>query len=306
MHNIFLDAHTTEDIDSRIAKILRDVGAPEPPLRLEIVRDLLSLDRAYYSKSDNGILQETAHRLVIAGQQVMRRPLLLWDVVRKLDIKALWVPDRKRILIDEELPSPKQRWGEAHEIGHSILPWHEMVLHGDVKRTLSFTCEQRVEAEANYAAGRLLFLQEAFSERLVASPLAFKRVRELATEFGNTMTSTLWRVVETVTAPAFGMVSQHPRHAVLPDAEPIRYFVRSAHFANQFRQHSAANLFSRLSPFCFGNRGPIGSSDMVLADANGVEHLFFVEAFYNHHDTLTLGVYRGLKPTAVSMPISRR
>lgn len=302
MHNIFLDDRTTRDIDARIARILRDVGDPEPPLRLEVVRDLLSLDRAYYSSSDGGILQETIHRLTIAGQQVMRRPMLLFDVVRKLDLKALWVPDRKRILIDSELPTAKQRWGEAHEIGHSILPWHDMVLHGDAKRTLSFTCEQRIESEANYAAGRMLFLQETFNERLDSSPLTFARVRQLAGEFGNTMTSTLWRSVETVVVPAFGLVSQHPRHAVVAETNPIRYFVRSKPFGHRFRQLSAQEIFAKLGTFCFGNKGPIGKGDMVLCDANGNEHVFFVEAFFNHHDALTLGLYRGVRPTQVAMP----
>lgn len=306
MHNIFLDERTTGDIDSRIAKILRDIGDPQPPLRLEIVRDLLNLDRAYYSKTDSGVLQETIHRLTVAGQQVMRRPLLLLDVVLKLDIKALWVPDRKRILIDKELPTPKQRWGEAHEIGHSILPWHEMVLHGDVKRTLSLACEQRIEAEANYAAGRMLFLQELFVERLCGSPVSFARVRELSSAFGNTMTSTLWRIVESVAEPAFGLVSQHPRHPVTDGVPPIRYFVRSKLFESQFKHLTSGHIFSKLGTFCFGNRGPIGSADVIFTDSNRVDHVFFVEAFYNHHDTLTLGSYRGIRAPQVSMAVQSR
>jgi hypothetical protein len=31
--------------------------------------------------------------------------------VKKLDLKALYIPDRKRILIDTELPSKKQHGG---------------------------------------------------------------------------------------------------------------------------------------------------------------------------------------------------
>ena len=33
-----------EDIVARTRKILRDLGEPEPPLRLELVRELLKLD----------------------------------------------------------------------------------------------------------------------------------------------------------------------------------------------------------------------------------------------------------------------
>ena len=149
----FLTERTERDIDRRVSKILKDLGDPDPPLRLEVVRELLRLDLAYYSSSDQGVLSETVHRLSVAGKQVFQRPGLLWEAVKKLDLKALWLPDRKRILIDKELPSKKQRWGEAHEIGHSILPWHEAAIHGDMKQTLSPTCEHQIEAEANFTAG---------------------------------------------------------------------------------------------------------------------------------------------------------
>ena len=121
-HNCFVNDRTARDIDGRVAKVLKDLGDPDPPLRLEIVRELLELDRAYYSSSDGGALEETVHRLKVAGKQVIRRPSLLLDVVKKLDLKALWVPDRSRILIDSEIPSAKQRWGEAHEIGPGADP----------------------------------------------------------------------------------------------------------------------------------------------------------------------------------------
>ena len=295
MENAFLDDRTAEDIDSRIAKILRDTGNPEPPLRLEVVRDLLQLDKAFYSVQDGGALQETVHRLKLAGKQVIQRPGLLWDVVKKLDLKALWVPDRKRILLDSDLPPPKQRWGEAHEIGHSILPWHGMVMHGDVKRTLSLTCQLHLEAEANYAAGRLLFLQDAFVERLLSSPISFDRVKALSKEFGNTMTSTLWRVVESNEEAAFGLVSRHPRHEATPGEEDVRYFLRSRAFTAQFPHVTGAAVFQRLASFCYGSRGPIGSDEVIITDVDRVQHVFFVEAFYNAHDVLSLGLYRGVR-----------
>lgn len=210
MENVFLEERSAHDIDKQVSKVLRDLGNPAPPLRLEIVRESLKLDRAYYSSNDHSVLQETVHRLKVGVKQIIKRPTLLWDVVRKRELKALWVPDRKRILIDQELPSGKQRWGEAHEIGHSLIPWHDEMMHGDALRTLSITCEQLLEAEANYAAGRLLFLQDEFTERVRATSLSFDQVRQWSTDFGNTMTSTLWRIVESVESPTFGLVSRHP------------------------------------------------------------------------------------------------
>jgi hypothetical protein len=293
LHNCYLKERTARDIDERITKILKDLGDPEPPLRLEIVREQLKLDLAFYSTSDTGVLAETIHRLRVAGKQVLQRPSLLIDAVKRWDLKALWVPDRKRILIDSELPSAKQRWGEAHEIGHSILPWHDTVMHGDRKQTMSLACELQVESEANFAAGRLLFLQDVFVDHLRASSLTFASIKSLSKVFGNTMTSTLWRAVEASEQPVFGLVSQHPRHTL--GEEPLRYFVRSRRFEQQFGEIAAMQIFAALKAFCRGNRGPIGSGEILLTDANGEQHIFFVEVFFNTHDALTLGVHQAAR-----------
>ena len=47
------------DINEHIARLIRDLGNPEPPLHLEQVRELLKLDLTYYSKSDLNLLNNT-------------------------------------------------------------------------------------------------------------------------------------------------------------------------------------------------------------------------------------------------------
>jgi hypothetical protein len=42
----------------------------------------LELDKGFYSVQNGGALQETVHRLKLAGKQVIKRPSLLWDVVK--------------------------------------------------------------------------------------------------------------------------------------------------------------------------------------------------------------------------------
>jgi hypothetical protein len=265
--NIILDAETARDIDDRVSRVLRDLGYPGPPLPLAEVRELLSLDRAFYASGDTDVLKETVHRLRVAGKQVLLRPSLLLDVVRKLELKALWVPDRRRILIDRELHSARQRWGEAHEIGHSLIPWHDQMLHGDPQRTLQQACELRLEAEANYAAGRLLFLRGEFRERLLSDPVSLASVRSLAKVFGNSVTATLWRAVEVLDRPAFGLISQHPRDPLPPDSPPVRHFIRSREFASHFPGITSDYLFALLSRFCFGRVGPIGQALSRLVKA---------------------------------------
>ena len=70
---------------------------PEPPLRLEDVRELLKLDRVFYTADDPGVMRETISRIRIAGIQVFERPMLIIDAIRKSSLKALYLPDRKRI-----------------------------------------------------------------------------------------------------------------------------------------------------------------------------------------------------------------
>ena len=166
LKNTYLRPKTEAEIDALVRKIIRDVGDPEPPLRMEDVLDRLRLDRRYYTTADDGVLRETVHKIKVAGLQVLKRPGLLLDAVRKLSLKALFLPDRKRILVDKALPSSKIRWAEGHEVGHSVIPWHDDLMHGDTKQTLTPACHLQIEAEANFAAGRLLFLQDKFRSHL--------------------------------------------------------------------------------------------------------------------------------------------
>lgn len=300
MNNPFLQSREARDIDRAVEKVLRDLGRPEPPLDLANVRRLLRLDRAYYSSASDGVLRETIHRLTIAGKQVLERPSLLLDAIRKFDLRALWLPDRKRILIDSTTPTLKQRWDETHEIGHSLIPWHEPLMHGDQYLTLSISCHEQVEAEANYAAGRLLFMQGRFHEELRSRKFKFSTVQELHELFGNTITSTLWRAVESSELPTFGLVSIHPQKNVKEGTPLIRHFLRSPSFAQRFKDVAASEIFLALRGFCFGTRGLIGQDDIILADAANVRHRFSVECFHNSYDALTLGVYQGIKAPVIA------
>lgn len=304
MPNLYLDPLTVRDIDMAVGKILRDLDNPEPPLRLEPVRELLRLDRQYYSSTETGVLQETVHRLRVAGQQLIHRPTLLLEVVQKRKLSALWIPDRRRILIDSELPSPKVRWAEAHEISHGIVPWHESMAHGDERRTLSLACELRLEAEANFAAGRLLFLQDRFLAELLSGDLAIAHIRSLAERFGNTITSTLWRSIESSSATSFGLVSQHPRADLADASEPlVRYFIRSRAFEQQYAAVTELDLYYHLRSICWGKRGPIGKGEIGLRDARGDVGVFHLECFYNGHDALTIGKY--IRPKTIVVPIAQ-
>jgi hypothetical protein len=295
LKNILLRERTARDIDDLVAKVLRGLGDPEPPLCLDEVRDLLRLDRAYYSSTEDGALREVAHRLRVAGKQVLARPALLGEAIRKWSLRALYLPDRKRILIDSELPESKQRWSEAHEVGHSVIPWHQRTMLGDNRQTLTPACHVQIESEASYAAGQMLFLQQRFVIEARDLAVGIDAIRTLKSRYGNTITTTLWRYIEQSDVPLVGCISHHPHR--LPEdfnpIEPFKYYIRSPRFLAQFSSIPESQVFRAIRGYCLDRRGgPLGAADIVLTDDNGARHIFHFETFFNQYDALTLGVHR--------------
>ena len=131
MTALILRTRVRTEILSKADRILRELGYPEPPLRLEDVRELLKLDRSFFTGESDGLLKTAFSRLKRSGKQLLKRPTLLGDAIKKFDLRALYLPDQKRILIDDSIPQAKHRWLEAHEIGHDILPWHHEMMMGD-------------------------------------------------------------------------------------------------------------------------------------------------------------------------------
>ncbi len=299
--NRILSAKTAQDIDQRIERVLKGLGNPEPPLRLEDIRRLLKLDRRFYTAKDSSVAREAISRIRVATIQVYERPTLILDAIKKFSLKALYLPDRKRILLDGDLPEKKHRWNEAHEIGHSLLPWHEDVMHGDNAHTVSVDCHEQVEAEANFAAGRLLFLRDRFTNEARAMAPTLDSVKQLHTKFGNTYSTTLYRFVEMSgqDRPIIGMITDHPHASRRPanhdPAKPCRHFIQSPAFAARFSRMPETDMFKAVASYCGAQTGgPLGNSEMILTDDNGDQHRFYFETFFNRYDALTLGVY--LKP----------
>lgn len=296
--NLILLPATKRDIDERVERVLRGLGNPEPPLRLQDVRELLKLDLAYYTASDPGLAQEAISRIRVAAIQVFNRPTLIIDAVRKFSLKALYLPDRKRIMLDSDEPKLKHRWSEAHEVGHSLLPWHEEMMHGDNQQTLSQNCMDHIEAEANFAAGRLLFLRDRFVEEVRSSAPKIETVQQLNKTFGNTLASTLWRFVESIgeSQPVVGLMSCHPHASRQPKdhnpLKPCKHFIQSSAFQARFSKLTEVEIFAAIRSYCGSQAGGIlGSCELVLTDDNGTSHRFAFETFFNRYDALTLGVY---------------
>lgn len=297
MRNIILSRPTAGDIDSQVQKVLRGLGNPEPPLDLAQVRELLKLDRQYYSTTDDSFLREMVSRLTVAGSQILKRPSLIKEAVLAFDLRALYIPDSRRILLDKGQPDAKQRWNESHEIGHSLIPWHEDLMLGDQEQTLSRDCHQQIEAEANYAAGQLLFLQERFQTHANDVRASLTSIQALKADFGNSLTTTFWRFIESshTHLPMLGLIGGHPRRPALPSeiGKPFRHVIESPTFKQLFSTPNPENLIREIRGYCGPQGGgPLGTGERILVDRNGLKHVFTFESFFNRHDCLTLAVYK--------------
>lgn len=291
MVNTTTRAKTRYDIDHRVERVLRGLGYPEPPLSLLTVRELLNLDLKYYTLNDPDILREVVSRIQVAGKQILKRPGLLIDAIHKFDLKALYIPDHKRILIDYSQPKLKHRWNEAHEIGHSLLPWHDGAMLGDDQLTLLPSCHQQLEAEANYAAGRLLFLREQFEKQASDYKPSIESIKLLKPIFGNTYTSTFWRCIETwgATVPIVGLITDQP------SSGSCKHFVQSDAFAAQYSQVTERYLVDIVDDYCALRKGgPLGETDVALFDDNGEKYMFYFESYSFHYQILTLGIQQGI------------
>jgi len=303
MNNMFLDERTVRDIDQRVDRVHRDLDYTDGKIELLEIRELLRLDLRYYRVDDPGLLDEVVHKLTVGAKQVIARPSLLFEAVRKFDLSALFVPDRKRILVDQSLPDLKKRWYETHEIAHSIIPWHADYTLGDDRSTLSQACHDQIEAEANYGAGRLLFPQKAFAEHRRSSTMNLALVLAIAKHFGNTITSTLWRCVEQSDEVTFGAIGEHPHH-LRQDKPQIEYFVRSKAFLAQFPNVSDSQVWAWKCGYCRSKAtGPLGSTEILIEDVNGVSHAFVIESFSVKHHVLTMGRWLRQVPAAVSIGV---
>ena len=302
--NRFLPDKTAADIDRRIERVLRGLGNPDPPLDLDDVRELLKLDRAFYTADDPGTMREVVSRIRVGAARIIHRPTLLIDAIRKASLRALYLPDGKRILLDGDLPQKKHRWNEAHEIGHSLIPWHDEAMLGDTKYTLSVDCHEQIEAEANFAAGRLLFLRERFTDEVRTLDPSIKTIRQLHKIFKNTLSTTLYRFVECsdVEHPLVGLITDHP-HKSRSVSRKCRHLIQSLAFARRFGRISEAELLGIVASYCGAQRGgPLGEAEIVLTDNNGLQHCFFFETFFNGYDALTLGKYLHPKNSLVVVP----
>jgi Zn-dependent peptidase ImmA (M78 family) len=302
VRKVTLKPGTRNEIDIQVEKILRGLGHPEPPLDLDAVFKLQQLDPQFYRTSEDGVVRETISRVRVGAKLFFERPTRIWEAIKTANLKALWIPEQKRILVDGDLHAMKKRWNFAHEIGHSIIDWHRDFTFGDDSLTLVEGYHIDLEAEANYGAGRLLFLQDIFTQHVKGVQHTLKSLNKVADGFGNSWTSTLYRTVEILDVPAFAIIGGHPVRK--NSEEKTRHFITSASFDALFPNFDEAEALKVIRSYCgYSTRGPLGECTFPLVGVGGERWEFMIESFaLPYGDVLTLAILLRKFPIQIAVP----
>ena len=281
-----MDRVTRAEIERIAAATLRDAGLTEPPLSVEILLQYVQLHRDYYDLADPGFLDRAKHKLRIDGHKLV-------DIIKKVRLQAVLLFDENRICIDQELPKIKHPWASCHETGHRLLPWHKPFFFGDTAQTLDPNYQADLEAEANYAAGRLLFLGNRFTEEAKDLVPTIKVIKSLAKRYRASLTTTLRRYVEQGPDFAMAMLVSTPPWSKQPAGQEHRWrhFIPSGRFSTLFPEIAAESLRTVLDEHVAYRRGgKVAEFRLELVDARGDRHELRAWSFNNQYYLLTLFV----------------
>ena len=279
-----MDERTRRDIDKAVAATLSGAGVDQPPIVLSTILDYLDLDRGFYDLSDPGLLRRFWHRVRVEGHRLV-------NVVRKVKLAAVWLPEDASILVDAALPSPKRRWASMHDCMHRILDWHRCYFLGDTARTLDPLYQEHLENEANYGASALMFCGTTFTAEATDTSCGWASIQSLGRRYRNSLTTTLRRYVEFgPDIPMAGLVSTPFWHQKPDDqVTECRHFYRSGLFKERFARVTAHLLREAVDKeSIMRSGGPVAEFRMPLLADDGTRHEFHVESFYNRYYLLTL------------------
>ncbi len=139
------------------------------------------------------------------------------------------------------------------------------------------------------------------------SRLTIALVKSVAATYGNSITSTMWKMVEASPSAVVGLIFNHPTKLDLiePTAPQSRYLLRSRRFERGFSAVTKSDLYSQISGAIASlEPGMSACGELTLRDCNGVAQMFETESFYNSYEVLTLASLASTPQTVVALQSS--
>lgn len=211
--------------------------------------------------------------------------------------------DERVVFINEDQPEVRVRFTDAHEATHALCPWHEQTLRLlDTEHTLFKEIADRIEAEANYGAARLIFQGDHLMRRALQEQYSILAPLALAGDYGASSTATIRHYVrEHPAAVALLVTGRYARE----DGLPIWYSEESQPFLARF---------GRLPPLLPDGPRPLRTGatlgDLVEASRmtsltcegkiglrarEGTDHVFVAETFFNQHNFFVMVTERSAR-----------
>jgi hypothetical protein len=283
-----MDDWTRQQIDKAVERVLAEAGIKTPPVRVEDLLDYLRVHRDFYNLQDPVLLQRFWHKVKVQKQKLIQ-------VVNRIKLSAVWLPNEERILVDQSQPQPKQEWASFHDGLHRILDWHRPFFLGDTATTLDPDYQETLEEEANYGASAAMFCGRAFTADARDVAPNWSGLQQMKQKYRKSWVTTLRRFVEHGHDLPMAMMVSTPPWLRKPDNQENRYrhFVGSSRFDSQFPDVITEDIRDEIDRNTRYRRGgPVGEFSIAIRDANGNLNEFLGESFFNQHDILTLMVHQ--------------
>jgi hypothetical protein len=284
-----LNDSTRKEIDKVVEKILRDGDLRTPPVQIVDILQHLKVHRDFYSLDDPKLLQRVAHRIQIGAKKLI-------NVVRdKVRLAAIWLPNEKRILVDDSQPEPKRVWASFHDAIHSVLLWHRDFFLGDTAQTLEPDYQDMLESEANYGASALMFGGRLFTAQALDTTPCWEAIQRLRKIHAKSWATTFRRYIKHGHDKALAGLISTPWWMPKPEDQitRCRHFVRSRRFEREFPSVNPDELLQTVNRHTRPRKGGIvGDFTLSLKNAGGELSEFYGESFFNQHYLLTLFVIR--------------
>ncbi|KJL23488.1 hypothetical protein RN51_01574 [Microbacterium oxydans] len=220
------------------------------------------------------------------GEEMPRR---FRDVMSKLKGKVLGLLaiEKREYFVDRTVPIARQRFTEAHEIGHDALPWHEAAFWGDDHTTLDPSTKNVLESEANQFSAELLFGAGRFTKQADQYAPGLEVALYLAAEYGVSAHAAIRKYVEdSEHAIAVLALGQYPsqaravRHIDAQSFESLRFVKRYGRLSAMLRPFVGAATYPELEALLALPTGSAPPCEIVLDTARGSTR-FTAEGFTN-------------------------
>ncbi len=137
------------------------------------------------------------------------------------------------VFIDRSQDEVRQRFTEAHEAAHLMLPWHRPGFRLDHEGSLRDDTRERLEAEANLGAAHLLFQGDRFHARAAAHQVGMATALALGPGYGGSAHAALHYYVEHHPSAAVALLIAG-RYPLADQTLPVWRSVGSPGFRERF------------------------------------------------------------------------